>query len=216
MGRLRVTNGPLAGTVIDVQKEIVIGREDVDLEIDDAEVSRRHAAVRPLVGAIEVEDLASSNGTFVDGERIDAPTRVGGGAEIRLGTTLLAVEGVVPLDTTRVHGVPDATADPQATRIGAQPVAPVADPQATRARRVPDERVAAVAAADAAPALAPAGAAEPVGRGPSPAAQPVGTFSPPKRRRSSGLASRSWVPVVLSFGTVVLVAIALVIYFAAR
>jgi hypothetical protein len=71
-------------------------------------------------------------------------------------------------------------------------------------------------AADAAPALAPAGPAEPVGGGASPAAQAVGSFSPPKRRRSSGLASRSWVPVVLSFGTVVLVAIALVIYFAAR
>jgi hypothetical protein len=45
---------------------------------------------------------------------------------------------------------------------------------------------------------------------------PVGEFHPPTRRRGRGLASRSWVPVVLSFGTVVLTAVALVIYFAAR
>jgi hypothetical protein len=42
----------------------------------------------------------------------------------------------------------------------------------------------------------------------------VGEFRPPERaRKQPGLASRSWVPVALSFGTVIIVAIALVIYF---
>jgi hypothetical protein len=41
----------------------------------------------------------------------------------------------------------------------------------------------------------------------------VAPFHPPTQRRQRGLASRSWVPVALSFGTVVIVAIALVIYF---
>ena len=58
--------------------------------------------------------------------------------------------------------------------------------------------------------------AEPVTGPVSPLAQPVqpiGEFHPPTQRRQKGLASRSWVPVALSFGTVIIVAIALVIYF---
>ena len=44
--------------------------------------------------------------------------------------------------------------------------------------------------------------------------QPIGEFRPPERQKvQRGLASRSWVPVALSFGTVIIVAIALVIYF---
>jgi hypothetical protein len=43
--------------------------------------------------------------------------------------------------------------------------------------------------------------------------QPLAPFHPPTQRRQKGLASRSWLPVALSFGTVIIVAIALVIYF---
>jgi hypothetical protein len=41
----------------------------------------------------------------------------------------------------------------------------------------------------------------------------VAPFHPPHVNRQRGLASRSWLPVALSFGTVIVVAIALVIYF---
>ena len=44
-----------------------------------------------------MEDLGSTNGTFVDGTRIDEPTLLGGGAEIKIGTTVLVVEGVLPV-----------------------------------------------------------------------------------------------------------------------
>ncbi|MCW3027699.1 MAG: hypothetical protein JWN81_910 [Solirubrobacterales bacterium] len=244
MGRLRVTNGPLAGETITVADEIVIGREDVDLAIDDAEVSRRHVVVRRLEGALEVEDLGSSNGTFVDGERIESPTRVGGGAKIRLGSTVLAVEGVLPVDRTRLrdiaHMQSTRVAGSQATGAGDQQEPESADPQvtraggivpddlqSTRARNVPADltRARPVQPARSAPVAEPhLPIAEP-GRGSAgprptsgtaPPSLGVGAFSPPSRRRRRGLASRSWVPVVLSFGTVVLVAIALVVYFAAR
>lgn len=43
--------------------------------------------------------------------------------------------------------------------------------------------------------------------------QPIGEFRPPAHRSQRGLNSRSWIPVALSFGTALLVAIALVIYF---
>ena len=197
MGHLRVLNGPLSGQLVEVSNEVVIGRENVDFALDDAEISRRHAAVRPSELDFEVEDLGSSNGTFVDGERISGPTKVSGGAQIRVGTTLLMVE---------------PTADPGATRLREIPVA-----QATRVSSTADarEEVAAAAAA-AAPAAAAAMAPAPAQGAPAPVEAVVGTFAPPARRRTRGLASRSWVPVALSFGTVFLTAIALVIYFAAR
>jgi hypothetical protein len=217
MARLRITNGPLAGQTVDVTDEIVIGRENADLEIDDAEISRRHVAVRRLERTLEVEDLGSSNGTFVDGKQIDAPTPVGGGAEIKLGRTVLTVEGVLPVDATKLCAAPDAIADPQVTRARDVP-AEVLD--ATRARRVPDRTPAAAAegggGANAAHAEASASAPSASPPAGGEAALELGAFAPPAHRRRRGLASRSWLPPLLSFGTVVLVAVALVIYFAAR
>jgi pSer/pThr/pTyr-binding forkhead associated (FHA) protein len=217
MARLRITNGPLAGQTVEVTDEIVIGRENADLEIDDAEISRRHAAVRRLERTLEVEDLGSSNGTFVDGKQIDAPTPVGGGAEIKLGRTVLTVEGVLPVDATQLRAAPGAIADPQATRARDVPADVM---EATNARRVSDRTLAAAAqeggGVNAAHAEASASALSATAPAGGEAALDVGAFAPPTHRRRRGLASRSWLPPLLSFGTVVLVAVALVIYFAAR
>ena len=185
MARLRVVSGPNAGQTVDVEEEIVIGREDTDLAIDDDEMSRRHAVVRRHANRLQVEDLGSTNGTFVDGTRIAEPTLLGGGAEIKVGTTVLVVEGVLP--------VSDLSGD-------------IAPRNVTRVSQAIPEGAPAPLAATAAPAAAPPAPAPPV--------QAVGDFRPPQRsRKQPGLASRSWVPVALSFGTVIIVAIALVIYF---
>jgi len=218
MVRLRITNGPLAGKTVEVTDEIVIGRENADLQIDDSEISRRHAVVRRLERTLEVEDLGSSNGTFVDGKQIDAPTPVGGGAEIKVGRTVLTVEGVLPGDATQLRAAPGAIADPQATRIRDVPAEVV---EVTTARRVSDRTLAATAqgggGANAAHAEASASAlSASAPAGGEAALLDVGAFAPPAHRRRRGLASRSWLPPLLSFGTVVLVAVALVIYFAAR
>ena len=189
MARLRVVSGPAAGQTVDIEGEIVIGREDTDLAIDDGEMSRRHAVVRRHANRLQVEDLGSTNGTFVDGTRIAEPTLLGGGAEIKVGTSVLVVEGVLPVSE------PGDVAQPRnVTRISPA---------------ITDTSAAPAAANAAAPAGAPPAApplAAPV--------QAVGEFRPPERsRKQPGLASRSWVPVALSFGTVIIVAIALVIYF---
>src|SRR3954469_16358211 len=92
MATLVITSGQLEGRRIEVSGELVIGRENVDVEIDDSELSRRHFAVRPVAGGLEVEDLGSRNGTRVDGTRIDGPTRVKHGAVVTVGMTTLAVE----------------------------------------------------------------------------------------------------------------------------
>jgi ABC transport system ATP-binding/permease protein len=192
MARLRVVSGPNAGQTVDVEEEIVIGREDTDLTIDDDELSRRHAVIRRHANRLQVEDLGSTNGTFVDGTRIAEPTLLGGGAEIKIGTTVLVVEGVLPVsDSSGDIAVPrNVTRVSPAIAEGTSPPPPPASPVASP-----------VAPPPAVPALA----------APS---QAVGEFRPPERRKvQRGVASRSWVPVALSFGTVILVAIALVIYF---
>jgi hypothetical protein len=202
MARLRVATGPLAGQTVDVEGEVVIGRADSDLTIDDAEMSQRHAVVRRFANRLQVEDLDSLSGTFVDGNRIMEPTLIGGGAEIKIGTTVLIVEGVLPIrdseglevadrNKTRLHEMP-------AELAGAHAVGGASSGGGTQALTAP-----APSASPAAPVLgAPSG--------------PLGEFHPPVRRRQRGLASRSWVPVALSFGTVIVTAIALVIYFSAH
>ena len=89
---LVITQGPLAGRRIDLQGELVIGREGAALTIEDSELSRRHAAVRPAGDGYEVEDLDSLNGTYVNGRRIDSPTRLAGGDAIKLGKSVLELE----------------------------------------------------------------------------------------------------------------------------
>jgi pSer/pThr/pTyr-binding forkhead associated (FHA) protein len=196
MARLRVVSGPAAGQTVDIEGEIVIGREDTDLAIDDGEMSRRHAVVRRHANRLQVEDLGSTNGTFVDGTRIAEPTLLGGGAEIKVGTTVLIVEGVLP--------VSDASGDVAAPRNVTRISPVISDAGAAPASAASSAPIPLTAPAAAAPAAPPLAAPT----------QAVGEFRPPERaRRQPGLASRSWVPVALSFGTVIIVAIALVIYF---
>ena len=64
-----------------------------DIVVDDPRVSGRHALLRPHGDAIQVEDIGSSNGTFVRGERITGPSVLAPGDEMRVGDTTLRVEG---------------------------------------------------------------------------------------------------------------------------
>ena len=71
---------------------MTIGREEADISIEDPEISRRHAEVRPAGDGIEVEDLGSTNGTFVNGSKIDSPTALSGGDTVRVGQAEIQVE----------------------------------------------------------------------------------------------------------------------------
>lgn len=73
---------------------LVLGRGDVDVRLDDASVSRRHARLR--FGAdVRVEDLGSSNGTFVDGEPVvpGEARVVPPGALLEIGSVLVVLRG---------------------------------------------------------------------------------------------------------------------------
>src|SRR5579863_8967511 len=72
--------------------EHVAGRDaDCSLVIDGTTVSRRHARITVIQGAATIEDLGSTNGTHVNGERISVPTRLASGDQLALGSETLRV-----------------------------------------------------------------------------------------------------------------------------
>ena len=89
---LIVRSGPRAGERIELVGELVVGRENADVTVSDAEVSRRHLAVRPHEDGVELEDLESTNGTFVDGARLSAVVVVSSSARVIVGETELQIE----------------------------------------------------------------------------------------------------------------------------
>lgn len=89
--KLLVVEGPLKGTVIPLSAgQVTIGRApDSTLVIDDDYASSRHARVYPSEGTWVIEDLGSTNGTWIDRARITNPTVLPVGAPVRIGRTTL-------------------------------------------------------------------------------------------------------------------------------
>jgi pSer/pThr/pTyr-binding forkhead associated (FHA) protein len=89
--RLVVTDGPLRGTTLPLTSSaILIGRApSCTLVLDDDYSSSRHARLYPENGQWFVEDLGSTNGTFLGQKRVDRPMPVGPGDEVRLGKSTL-------------------------------------------------------------------------------------------------------------------------------
>jgi hypothetical protein len=89
--QLVVTAGQLAGTRITLgEAQITIGRaEDSTLVITDDFASARHARLVPRDGQWFVEDLGSTNGTYLDRGKVSGPTPVPLGVPIRIGRTSL-------------------------------------------------------------------------------------------------------------------------------
>ena len=96
--RLKIRSGNRAGTTLAIEKPIIIGR-DADVTLDDSEVSRRHAKVFAGSDALVIEDLASSNGTWVNGRRVGR-AQLRAGDVVTLGRTVLEVVASVGGATT--------------------------------------------------------------------------------------------------------------------
>ena len=75
---------------------LVIGRECDGLVLADAQVSRRHLELRGQDGAVVVTDLGSTNGTVIDGARVDGPTALQPGQALVLGETVVRVVASAP------------------------------------------------------------------------------------------------------------------------
>jgi pSer/pThr/pTyr-binding forkhead associated (FHA) protein len=202
MASLVITSGQLKGRRIEVSRELVIGRENVDVEIEDVELSRRHVAVRPTEGGLEVEDLGSRNGTRVDGTRIDGPTRIRHGAVLSVGVTTFTVDAPPVEAAAAAPAVPDAGETrahvPQGTVIGQAP-RPAARERTRTGDSPPPRRRQPAPTAQAASAET---------------AQPFGRYQASGSRRRRKAATRLWLPQALTYAAVVGTAVGLVLYFA--
>jgi pSer/pThr/pTyr-binding forkhead associated (FHA) protein len=89
--QLLVTAGTLAGTSLGLSdQQITIGRAgDATLVLNDDYASTRHARLFPQDGQWLVEDLGSTNGTYLDRQKVTQPTPVPVGVPIRIGKTVL-------------------------------------------------------------------------------------------------------------------------------
>jgi hypothetical protein len=89
--QLLVTAGSLAGTSLGLSdQQITIGRaDDATLVLSDDYASTRHARLFPQDGQWLVEDLGSTNGTYLDRQKVTQPTPVPIGVPIRIGKTVL-------------------------------------------------------------------------------------------------------------------------------
>jgi S1-C subfamily serine protease len=90
--RLQFASGSQQGQAADVAGDrFLVGRgSDCELTLADGEASRRHALLRPQAdGSVVLEDLGSTNGTFVNGRRINGPVTLRGGERVRIGDTEL-------------------------------------------------------------------------------------------------------------------------------
>ncbi|AIJ20155.1 MULTISPECIES: FHA domain-containing protein FhaB/FipA [Amycolatopsis] len=89
--QLLVTHGALAGTRITLDgRPITLGRaDDSTLVLDDDYASTRHARLSLRGTDWYVEDLGSTNGTYLDRAKVTAPLRVPLGVPIRIGKTVI-------------------------------------------------------------------------------------------------------------------------------
>jgi len=89
--QLLVTQGPLTGTRISLDsRPILIGRaDDSTLVLDDDYASTRHARIAQQGDDWYVEDLGSTNGTYLDRAKVTGPTRVPLGIPVRIGKTVI-------------------------------------------------------------------------------------------------------------------------------
>jgi pSer/pThr/pTyr-binding forkhead associated (FHA) protein len=87
---LAVIDGPDSGNVFRIEKpRVTIGRSGADLVLNDTEASRLHAVVEIRDTMYTVNDLGSTNGTLVDGNKVSAPTEITDKGEFQVGTSTI-------------------------------------------------------------------------------------------------------------------------------
>jgi len=93
MPQLVVTKGPARGRILKLSKNDspIIGRKDSPIVIDDPHISRQHVRFFMKEDRWYVEDMGSSNGTFLNGGRVTEATKLHSGDKIMIGQTQLVV-----------------------------------------------------------------------------------------------------------------------------
>src|SRR5437588_7852558 len=125
--RLIVRRGPQPNQIYDLNKDIITLGRDItnDIVINDPEVSRHHGRLTRGGGGYTLEDLGSTNGTFVNGQRLSGARPLAGGDVVGLGETVtLSYESTIPAPEPGQQATmisPASQAQPQYQSPGYQP-----------------------------------------------------------------------------------------------
>jgi hypothetical protein len=142
--QLIMRSGPTPGAAFTLEgDQITIGRDSTnEIVINDAEVSRRHARLTFQGGKYVLEDLGSTNGTFVNGQRLAGPRVLKPGEVVSFGEQIVLVFEVINIDAGATMVSPRAAAVPSVQKpttypppppteyAGSVPAGPVAVPPA--------------------------------------------------------------------------------------
>ena len=116
---LRGVSGAVFGKVFPVSGPVVIGRApECDISVQADEISRRHALVKPAGDGLSVEDLGSSNGTYINNRRVQQGF-LSPGDELRLDAVrfIVVAPGMeMAQQTSRMHQT-EAVPPPQAAAV---------------------------------------------------------------------------------------------------
>ncbi len=118
--RLIIKQGPVPGKVFEIAKQVITIGRDVksDFVVNDAEVSRSHTRLTVQSDGCLVEDLGSTNGSFINGQRITAGKMIRPGDVLGMGETVLMDFVFIPDAEATVIGSP--------MELPPQPVTPAA------------------------------------------------------------------------------------------
>ncbi|HEX9389435.1 MAG TPA: FHA domain-containing protein [Anaerolineales bacterium] len=143
--QLIMRSGPTPGAAFTLEgDQLTIGRDSVnEIVINDAEISRRHARLTFQGGKYVLEDLGSTNGTFVNGQRLAGPRVLKAGEVVSLGEQIVMVFEATNFDAGATVVSPRAAAVPPVSRpvmppppppveyVGSVPASPAPPPSGT-------------------------------------------------------------------------------------
>ena len=117
--KLQAITGELEGQEVTVDRDMLVGRhQDADLQLQAAEISRRHAAFLLKDKALWVQDLKSSNGTFVNDIRIDQDKLLMDGDIVQFASIKFSVLAPAkPVENIVGTEVPELEVEPVSTPI---------------------------------------------------------------------------------------------------
>ena len=122
--------GPTPGKIYLIDNpELILGRDLRNtVVINDVEVSRSHCRISTYENGIYVEDLNSTNGTFINGTRISAPTIIAHGDILKVGETVTMVLEEVSTSEEKTVIAPNS---PAYVPVAVKPEVSAAEPQIT-------------------------------------------------------------------------------------
>jgi hypothetical protein len=162
--KLTIRQGPKPNQVFDLDKDVLtLGREaGNDLVVEDPQISRRHARLTRQGNSYLLEDLGSTNGTFVNGSRVTTPVLLANGDLIGLAdTVVLAVQIPVVFDSGETFVGHATDADTTSVKQGPPVTQPAFPPLVVPPAAKPVVRPQPAAAPAYVPSVPPAAAPPP-------------------------------------------------------